>query len=205
VGGRTMDKKRSKLLGVVDEEDVKSLIGGGSATRQDWPREVSLDRRDDFGRIMTPKEAFRKMSHQFHGKAPGKMKQEKRLEGVRRGAQAQVHGCGDTPLHSVENLREVQEQINSPYIVISGHIKPGPDQRPPLRVRHVRAPSPARRWGGGTGTATPRANFGNLTPMLGDKKVEHFLGMSKGDGGRPWVRRRHALPRSDAEACFSAL
>lgn len=38
----------------------------------------SLERRDEFGRIMTPKEAFRVDCHKFHGKGFGKRKQEKR-------------------------------------------------------------------------------------------------------------------------------
>ncbi|KAG5545889.1 hypothetical protein RHGRI_018146 [Rhododendron griersonianum] len=39
---------------------------------------ISLERRDEFGRIMTPKEAFRVDCHKFHGKGFGKRKQEKR-------------------------------------------------------------------------------------------------------------------------------
>lgn len=43
---------------------------------------------DDDGRPLCPKEAFRYLSHKFHGKGPGKNKQEKRIkkavqEGVR--------------------------------------------------------------------------------------------------------------------------
>ncbi len=35
--------------------------------------------RDAQGRKLTPKEAFRQQSYVFHGKKPGKLKQEKRL------------------------------------------------------------------------------------------------------------------------------
>ena len=50
---------------------------------------VKLEYIDDSGHLLTPKEAFRYLSHKFHGKGPGKNKVEKRLkkseqEGVRR-------------------------------------------------------------------------------------------------------------------------
>lgn len=49
---------------------------------------VKLEYIDDNGRILNAKEAFRYLSHKFHGKGPGKNKIEKRLkkmeqEGVR--------------------------------------------------------------------------------------------------------------------------
>ena len=40
--------------------------------------EIRIERRDEYGRIMTPKEAFRVLSHKLHGKGPGKRAQEKR-------------------------------------------------------------------------------------------------------------------------------
>ncbi|KAF2224756.1 SART-1 protein [Elsinoe ampelina] len=41
---------------------------------------VKLEYHDEFGREMNQKEAFKHMSHQFHGKGSGKGKQEKRLQ-----------------------------------------------------------------------------------------------------------------------------
>lgn len=41
---------------------------------------VKLDYVDDDGRPLCPKEAFRYLSHKFHGKGPGKNKQEKRIK-----------------------------------------------------------------------------------------------------------------------------
>ncbi|CEG44017.1 U4/U6.U5 snRNP associated protein [Plasmopara halstedii] len=40
---------------------------------------VKLDYRDEFGRLLTKKEAFRMLSYKFHGHEPGKRKKEKRL------------------------------------------------------------------------------------------------------------------------------
>jgi len=44
---------------------------------------ISLQYLDEFGRPMKPKEAFRKLSHTFHGRGPGPVKLEKRLKALR--------------------------------------------------------------------------------------------------------------------------
>lgn len=44
------------------------------------PREVQLTWYDDEGNELEAKEAFKNMSHKFHGKAPGKNKEERRLK-----------------------------------------------------------------------------------------------------------------------------
>lgn len=41
---------------------------------------VKLEYIDDNGRLLNEKEAFRYLSHKFHGKGPGKNKIEKRLK-----------------------------------------------------------------------------------------------------------------------------
>ncbi|CAI0422216.1 unnamed protein product [Linum tenue] len=146
-GGRNMDKKKSKLVGIVDTDDAKDL---------------RIERRDEFGRIMTPKEAFRKISHTFHGKAPGKMKQEKRMKQYQEEQKLKQMKNSDTPSLSVERMREAQVQLQTPYLVLSGHVRPGQTSDPR------------------SGFATVEKEFpGGLTPMLGDKKVEHFLGIKR--------------------------
>ncbi|GJP36871.1 hypothetical protein CLOM_g21337 [Closterium sp. NIES-68] len=152
-GGRTMDKKRSKLVGVLDEH---------GRDRPDAFKDVRIDRLDEFGRVMTPKEAFRKLSHAFHGKGPGKMKQEKRIRAYEEDLKRKGMAAGDTPMHSVEKLREVQRTTQSPYVVITGHVKPG------------QITDPANSF-----ATMEKETVGSLTPMLGDKKVEYFLGISK--------------------------
>lgn len=74
---------------------------------------------------MTPKEAFRMISHKFHGKGPGKMKQEKRMKQYQEDLKTKQMKASDTPLLAMERMREAQAQLKSPYIVLSGHVKPG--------------------------------------------------------------------------------
>ncbi|KAL9386844.1 hypothetical protein Peur_019968 [Populus x canadensis] len=96
---------------------------------------------------MTPKEALCMISHKFHGKGPGKMKQyqeELKLKQVKN---------SDTPSLSVERMREAQAQLKTPYLVLSSHVKPGQTSDPRSGFATVDKDLP-----------------GALTPMLGDKK-----------------------------------
>ncbi|CAA7394074.1 unnamed protein product [Spirodela intermedia] len=150
-GGRTMDKKKSKLVGLVDND------GSGS-------KEIRIERLDEFGRIMTPKEAFRMLSHKFHGKGPGKAKLEKRMKQYQEDLKLKQMKASDTPSMSVERMREAQARLKTPYLVLSGHVKPGQTSDPR------------------SGFATvEKDTLGSLTPMLGDRKVEHFLGIKRKD------------------------
>ena len=74
---------------------------------------------------MTLKEAFRLISHKFHGKGPGKMKQEKRMKQYLEELKLKNMKNSDTPSDSVERMREAQMQLKTPYLVLSGHVKPG--------------------------------------------------------------------------------
>ncbi|KAI3873231.1 hypothetical protein MKW92_043573 [Papaver armeniacum] len=146
-GGRNMDKKRSKLVGIYDNDGSK---------------EIQIIRRDEFGRIMTPKEAFRNISHKFHGKGPGKMKQEKRQKQYQEEMKLKQMKNSDTPSQSMERMREAQARMRTPYLVLSGHVRPGQTSDP----------------SSGFATVSDLPG-GGLTPMLGNTKVEHFLGIKR--------------------------
>ncbi|KAL8492745.1 hypothetical protein ACS0TY_024082 [Phlomoides rotata] len=146
-GGRNMDKKKSKLVGIVGGDEAK---------------EIRIERTDEYGRILTPKEAFRLLSHKFHGKGPGKMKQEKRMRQYQEELKVKQMKNADTPSLSVSRMREAQAKLQTPYLVLSGNVKPGQTSDPR------------------SGFATVEKDLaGGLTPMLGDKKVEHFLNIKR--------------------------
>lgn len=146
-GGRNMDKKKSKLVGIYESDGSK---------------EIRIERTDEFGRILTPKEAFRMISHKFHGKGPGKMKQEKKIKKYHEELKLKQMKASDTPSESMEKIREAQARLKTPYLVLSGHVKPGQTSDPR------------------SGFATvEKDHLGSLTPMLGDRKVEHFLGIKR--------------------------
>ncbi|KAI5633167.1 SART-1 family domain-containing protein [Phthorimaea operculella] len=81
---------------------------------------LKLDYVDDDGRPLCPKEAFRYLSHKFHGKGPGKNKQEKRIKKqVQEGLMKKMSST-DTPLNTLQMLQDKQRETASPYIVLSG-------------------------------------------------------------------------------------
>ncbi|KAL0735716.1 hypothetical protein Bca4012_011926 [Brassica carinata] len=143
-GGRNMDKKKSKLVGIVDDEG----------------------------------EAFRLLSHKFHGKGPGKMKEEKRMKQYQEELKLKQMKNSDTPSLSVQRMREAQAQLKTPYIVLSGNVKPGQTSDPQSGFATVEKDVP-----------------GSLTPMLGDRRVEHFLGIKRpsepGNSNSPAKRPKH--------------
>lgn len=78
----------SKYLFVCREDDKygRRERGGHSGPLVDFREKggfrpnIKLEYVDDDGHPLCPKEAFRYLSHKFHGKGPGKNKQEKRIK-----------------------------------------------------------------------------------------------------------------------------
>ena len=61
--GRNMDKKESRVKVKVDAEAVGPVD-------DKWKFDFELNRFDEFGRKLTPKEAFRELCWRFHGASP---------------------------------------------------------------------------------------------------------------------------------------
>lgn len=81
---------------------------------------VKIEYVDESGRKLTPKEAFRQLSHRFHGKGSGKMKTERRMKKLEEEALLKKMSSSDTPLGTVALLQEKQKSQKTPYIVLSG-------------------------------------------------------------------------------------
>ncbi|XP_022918129.1 U4/U6.U5 tri-snRNP-associated protein 1 [Onthophagus taurus] len=81
---------------------------------------VKLEYIDDEGRVLNSKEAFRYLSHKFHGKGPGKNKIEKRLKKQQQEGLMKKMSSTDTPLGTLNMLQAKQKEMQSPYIVLSG-------------------------------------------------------------------------------------
>jgi len=103
---RDRREKTSNLVEFCEKKDYKPL--------------VTIEYVDEIGRPKTEKEAFRDLSHRFHGKGSGKMKQEKRAKRLQEESALQMMSSTDTPLNTVEMLRRKQEQTQSPFINLTG-------------------------------------------------------------------------------------
>lgn len=76
---------------------------------------VELEYRDEFGHEMTPKDAFKKLSHTFHGKGSGTMKRGKYLQKVQESSKTAVSGSAVGDLEKTSSLRERQKAQGTAY------------------------------------------------------------------------------------------
>lgn len=81
--------------------------------------DIKLEYRDDFGRVQTPKEAFRAISWKFHGKIPGRKNMERRL--LRLENEMKLKSMDPiNQLPTLRALRHVQHAEAKPFMVLSG-------------------------------------------------------------------------------------
>ncbi|KAB0795301.1 hypothetical protein PPYR_12140 [Photinus pyralis] len=116
------------------DETERGGGGGGGANRREryagpitdfkekdaFKPNVKLEYIDDEGHVLCAKEAFRYLSHKFHGKGPGKNKVEKRLKKSQQEGLMKKMSSTDTPLGTLNMLQSKQKEMQSPYIVLSG-------------------------------------------------------------------------------------
>ncbi|KAJ6062692.1 uncharacterized protein N7446_006812 [Penicillium canescens] len=73
------------------------------AFNKQYKPDVQLRYVDEFGRNMNQKEAFKQLSHQFHGKGSGKMKTEKRLKKIDEEKKREAMSTLDSSQHTGMN------------------------------------------------------------------------------------------------------
>jgi len=107
-------RARDKRLGADGE-------AGGAGKESDARRDVKLQYVDEFGRELTPKEAFRQLCYKFHGRGPSKNTREKRLKKYLNELRLKSKSkSGDTPLSAVAALKKETKKNASPFVVLSG-------------------------------------------------------------------------------------
>nr|XP_046917519.1 U4/U6.U5 tri-snRNP-associated protein 1-like [Dermatophagoides farinae] len=75
--------------------------------------DFKLDYVDEKGRMMNQKEAFRYLSHKFHGKGPGKNKIDKRMKKMEQESKLRQMSSTDTPLNTVKLLQDKQKELQN--------------------------------------------------------------------------------------------
>ncbi|XP_033632494.1 U4/U6.U5 tri-snRNP-associated protein 1-like [Asterias rubens] len=91
--------------------------------KETYKPDVKLRYHDDHGREINQKEAFRLLSHRFHGKGSGKMKTDKRAKKLLEEEAMKKMSSTDTPLNTVSMMKLKQKQTQSPFILLSGGSK----------------------------------------------------------------------------------
>jgi len=103
-----------------DKQHVLEAHAADDAVVDGYKFGFKLDRFDEFGRKLTPKEAFRELCHRFHGIEPGKMKREKRL---RQYQEEQQRLAASSVID--ERVKNVQRERAVPYVVLTGNVRAG--------------------------------------------------------------------------------
>lgn len=86
---------------------------------KNYKPDVNIVYYDEYGRSLTPKEAWKALSHKFHGKGSGKMKTEKRLKKIAEEQKKAAMVSGDTPLSMNKAFLQRQEKAGQAHFVLS--------------------------------------------------------------------------------------
>lgn len=134
VSQQVLSHLRAKNYSIDDKsgaDDERGRRGRGSTfyngpvsdfnEKRNYRPEIQLDYVDDQGRALSSKEAFRYLSHKFHGKGSGKIKTEKREKKFKEERLMAQMTSTDTPLSTLSRLQEKQKQLQSPFVVLSGN------------------------------------------------------------------------------------
>ncbi|XP_064397801.1 U4/U6.U5 tri-snRNP-associated protein 1-like [Halichondria panicea] len=110
---RQKERERERELSKYQRE-------GSFPEKKGYKPNVRIVHVDDSGRELSIKEAFRFMSHKFHGKGSGKKKIEKRLKKIQEEEFLKSSSSIDTPLNTLAMLKSKQAASQSPYILLKG-------------------------------------------------------------------------------------
>lgn len=165
--GRNMDMKAQPHV-----VEARKALFSGAGDAQAQRIETALRRLDEFGRVLTPKEAFRELCHKFHGKGSSKNKQEKRLRQYAMELAAKKRLASANDAANLSRLAEVQQKLHTPYLVLEGNLKAGqvadPNSAYATRERIGGRTSPAKAKGTpavAPGTASARTAPGVASVM----------------------------------------
>ena len=86
---------------------------------KNYKPDVNIVYYDEYGRSLTPKEAWKALSHKFHGKGSGKMKTEKRLKRIAEEKKQAAMTSGDTPLSMNSAFQQRQMKAGQAHFVLS--------------------------------------------------------------------------------------
>ena len=123
--GRAKDERNYDNYKPLELDKVVKI--GRNATDKDKEfaqREVKLEYRDKHGRLLTTKEAYRDLCHQFHGYGASKKNEEKRLRQIQREqaeqrlASQQVNAARDgTTAGTLGALKATQKATGKAFVV----------------------------------------------------------------------------------------
>lgn len=119
-GGAAAALALAKLRGLLKEEISQAGRSQDETYHYEDPSpNISLNYQDEFGRPMKPKEAFRQLSHVFHGRPPGPVKLEKKLKQFRE-EQRRGRILYGSRKSTLDNFVKKQKKAGEAYVVLDG-------------------------------------------------------------------------------------
>ncbi|KAJ3082410.1 hypothetical protein HK102_001716 [Quaeritorhiza haematococci] len=118
-GGSRYEQEAQRYLEEESRQAERQRMRAMEERFRNFNPDVQITYHDEFGRSLTPKEAFRQLSHKFHGKSSGKLKTERRLKKFEEEIKMQQMTSGDTPLNTVSALQERTKATGSAHVVLS--------------------------------------------------------------------------------------
>lgn len=97
----------------------QQLLDEREARMKDYKPDVNIEYIDESGNRLNTKEAFRQLSHAFHGKTSGKKKTEKRMKKFEDEKRLMGMSSTDTPLNMATKFQERQKAAGSAHIVLA--------------------------------------------------------------------------------------
>ncbi len=99
-----------------------SSSAAAALTLPDYKPTFSLQYRDSEGNDLNSQQAFRHMSHAFHGMGPGKNKMEKLMKRKEEQDNLRRATTGDTPLNTLSLQKRKMEETGLAHIVLDGKL-----------------------------------------------------------------------------------
>jgi len=121
--GRAKDEKTYDDYAPLDLKKVVKIDDGIASKGGPYDRdielanrEVKLEYRDEHGRLLTRKEAYRQLCYQFHGHGSSKKKQEKRLQQIER-ERAEHSTLSTTDVGTLGALKATQKATGKAFVL----------------------------------------------------------------------------------------
>ena len=119
-------KPRRKHENELSYKDYESVADNVSRFK-DYKPDISIVHTDEHGRLLTPKEvirvanfeAYKDLSHKFHGNRYGKKTIEKNLIKMNQEKRLMKMESGDTPLNMLSNLKQRQKAGGAAFITVA--------------------------------------------------------------------------------------
>ncbi|KAG0240982.1 hypothetical protein BGW41_006434 [Actinomortierella wolfii] len=118
-GGRGMSEREQREREYEKERREQILLDKRAERMKAYQPDIQLKYLDDQGNELNTKDAFRHLSHKFHGKSSGKMKTEKRMKKLEEQKRMMSMTATDTPLNMAMATQERLKAAGQAHLVLA--------------------------------------------------------------------------------------